>query len=245
MAPNIRALGQGVRRDLTYTGDYGDSPDFGFVTFDAAMRLIRALPPYPREAAEEEMCPPTITLTDPAGASLTISRSVEGGYDIYFSGPQTGDVAANASFYEVREVVAGFFNGRYPKAVDYVKATGKVPGTRERELLSYMTLYEDYDLDTSTRIRVGMSLWRDPDGRTYFDIDEADGSVVRIPIEYVVEIVFKRGGFLRGSSVTIRYKRSDGSIGSLGWRIDKENRGLIERTAAKLSRYLPGRVRIE
>ncbi len=246
MTRAVKASGQGIRPDFTYSGGYDDVVEFGVVTLESALGLINALPPFSREAFDADLCPPAILLTDPSGSTLTVSRSVDGGFDVYFSGPYSGDVTGNASFDEVREIVTQFFSGIYPEAVDYVKATGKVPGVKERDLLAYIPLYEYYDpFDVGGGRDLHLRVWREEDGYTYVEIDEEDGGRIQIPLNYVTEIVLKRGGLLRGARVEVRFVREDGRSGRIVKRIDGKNKDWIPRVAMELSQVMPGRVRVE
>jgi len=243
----IRASGQGIRPDFMYSGNYDDVVEFGVVTLKSALGLINALPPYSREAFDAELCPPTISLTDPSGNTLTVSRSVDGGFDIYFSGPHSGDVASNASLEEVREIVTRFFTGIYPEAVDYVKATGEVPGVKKKDLLAYMPLYEYYDpFDVGGGREISFHVWREESGHTYIEIDEeGGGGVIRIPLNYVTEVVLKRGGLFKGARIEVRFISEDGRVGKIVRRVDSKNRDWIPRVAAELAQVIPGRVRVE
>ncbi len=247
MAGIIRASGQGITRSFTYTGQYGDTPDFGAVTLEDALHLIQSLPFFSVEAFEDGLCPPAILLTDEAGSTLTVYREAGGaGFGIHLGGPAAGSVLSGASFEDVSRVVADFFSGIYPEAADRAEVAGGVSGVGGRDLLAYMPLYTYSDpFSIREREEVGFHVWREEGGSTYIELNEEGGGVIRIPLNHVIEVVFRRGGLLRGASVKVVFYRGDGGTGKVVKRIDGKNRDWIPRVASKLSRVMPGRVRIE
>ncbi len=93
MNRRFKVYGQGINSEFKYTGNYDDSPFFGYLSCDEVIRLVSRLPPYPYQASEEELCPPTITVLDKSGNGLSISATTEiGKYDIFYVGDKSGDV---------------------------------------------------------------------------------------------------------------------------------------------------------
>jgi len=167
------------------------------------------------------------------------------GFCVYFSGPATGNVLSGASFEDVSRVVADFFSGVYPEVADCVMSTGGVSGVKGRELLAYMPLYTYSDpFSIRGEGEVGFHVWREEDGFAYIEIGEG-GDVIRIPLSDVVEVVFQKGGILRGASVKVVFYRSDGGTGKVVRRIDRRNKDWIPRVVSRLSGVMPGKVRVE
>lgn len=69
--------------------------------------------------------------------------------------------------------------------------------------------------------------------------------MIRIPLNYVTEVVLKRGGLLKGARIEVRFIGEDGRVGKIVRRVDSKNRDWIPRVAAELSQVIPGRVRVE
>jgi len=242
----IKASGQGITPDFRYTGDYDSVVEFGAVTLDLALGLIGALSPFSREASDAGLCPPSVLLVDSSGNALTVSRSVEGGFNVYFSGSYSGGVLHNASLSEVEIVVTQFFSGVYPKVTDYAKTVGKRSSLIGIDLLAYMPLYEYHDpFDVGSEHEIAFYVWREEEKRTYVEVDEEGGGKTRVPLSYVTEIILRSGGFLRSAKLEIRFTRKDGSSGRIVKRIDGKNRGWIPKVFKKLSKILPGKVKVE
>lgn len=242
MSGTVRATGQGVTADFRYTGSY-DVIDFGAVTLNAALGLINALPPFSKEAFDAGLCPPAITLTDPSGNSLTIYRSVGGGFNVCFTGPRTGNVLSNAELGEVRDLIIKFLAGTYPEVTDEVSSDAS---GGEIELLAFMPLYVHYDeFALKERQEINLHVWRKVGEGTYLEIDAEGGGKIRLPLNHVIEVTFKRGGFLRGAKVEIKFVSNDGQVRKLTRRIDGRNKEWIPKVVARLSQVMPGRVRVE
>ncbi len=235
----VRASGQGINHNFIYTGDYDDVPEFGFVTYEQALQLIRSLPPFSKEADDAGLCPPAIMFTDASGNSLVISSSVNPGrYDAYFSGVMEGTSATDATYEEIAELLSRFFSGA-PIPVD------TSPSKLEEDETLVFIPGEYYDIDEGW-VSTPMMFNRRPDGSMYVRVYRDRLEKVEIPLHYVIEVELSKGiRFLSNPCVTVKYVDERGKTSKEMVCMKGDYRSEIPRYAAEISRLLPGRVRIK
>ncbi len=238
----VRASGQGIKEGMKYTGDHDDVIDFGVVSYEGAMELIRKLPPFSKEDDEAGLCPPAIILTNEGGNSLTISSvpGSEGRYDVFLTSNEgEGTVVSNADISKVSEVVSKFFGGTK-------LSTERIEDRwmREEKTLVHVSckFYDDEEegwLDGSVAVREKL------DGSRYLSIWVSRHAVITVPLDKVIEVKLKRGGFLSSPSIQVKFIDKDGKAYVSKLNLDKSEKDRINEIASKFQEVLPGRVKVK
>ena len=248
----IRAYGQGISRDLRYTGKYEDEPYFGDVDYETALNLIRALPLFSVEAFEEDLCPPDIILQDDAGNNLVISSSPgkPGMYNVFMGGAEgTGTVTTNAPLEKVANLVWRFFS-RAPIEVE-VTTPEKVAESisREKRTLAYASCKApSADPDSWSKVDASVALEEYSDGRKTLTIWVSGYASLEIPISNIIEIELKQGGFLRNPRIKITYIDEGGKKRKTSLDLEskyKKNPMEFRKLVSSFSAALPGRVKVK
>ncbi len=245
----LRVYGQGINTNFQYTGDYNDSPFFGYLTIEEVLQLVRMLPPCPPNAEEEDLCPPAITVLDESNNGLTISATTEQGrYDVFYVGSKSGDAAINASVNRVAEIPSEYYGGLSVGVESFEERV--IREYEERyELLAYMSGIEEVVEDevvwsTRTKLR-SVSFERDKQtNEVYVKMDTREGTK-KIPIFNVIEVKIHRGSFWTNPHVEIKYIDERGRVSEHIMRVDKKDRELMDRFAYDVARLLPGRVKVK
>ncbi len=241
--------GQGISSDFIYTGDYDDSPFFGYLSYNEVLQLVSRLPQYPYYASEQDLCPPTIMVLDESGNGLSISATTEyGRYDLYYVGDKSGDVATNVSIEEVAEILGAYYSGSSLNVESYEERY--LRSYRERyEVLAYIPGIEEIiedDIIWSSRIKhVSISFERDKySNEVYARVNTSRGEI-KLPLHRIMEVKFVRGGFWTYPHVELKFINERGRVEEHIMRLNKKDRERIEYFASNVARILPDRVKVK
>ena len=249
MYRRFKVYGQGINSDFKYTGDYDDSPFFGYLSYDEVIRLVSRLPPYPLQASEEELCPPTITILDENGNDLSISATPEiGKYDIFYVGDRSGDVESNVSIKKVREILRAYYSGS-PLGVESYEERILRSDEEQFEVLAYIPGIEEIIEDKITwsgrTEHVSITFERDKSSNEIYANIKTIKGTIKIPLDRIMEVKFVRGGFWTHPHIELKYRDKNDHIREHTMRLDKEDKKRINDLASNVSKILPGKVKIK